>query len=81
MRVVASALLLSACASGGTGRYLMVMDSHHGPAIMGKFKTIEACQEASRGSDPTFTLRCTTAKAEQRRRREVLETYRRHPDS
>jgi uncharacterized lipoprotein YmbA len=57
MRLVAAALLLSACGSHGSGDYLLITDTHHGPLIWHKFKTQEACLAASRESDPSFATR------------------------
>jgi hypothetical protein len=62
MRLVAATLLLSACASQGSGNYLLITDAHHGPLIWHKFKTQEACHAASRESDPSLATRCIAAK-------------------
>ena len=64
MAAIAALPFLSACASNGTGRYLLITETHHGPIIWHRFKTQEACEDASRGSDPTFATRCTTAEAQ-----------------
>jgi len=54
-------LLLSSCASNGSGHYLLVTDTHHGPMVWHKFQTAAACEEAKKGSDPELVARCTTS--------------------
>jgi hypothetical protein len=66
VRALAAALLLCACSTNGAGRYLLVTDTYHGPIVWSKFKSLEACASAQRGSDPRAQVRCTT-RAELRR--------------
>ena len=61
MRLLPVALLLSACASLDAAGYRLVTMTHHGPIVWSKFKTLEACEEAQRGSDPSFNTGCITA--------------------
>ncbi|HET9638186.1 MAG TPA: hypothetical protein VFP12_03175 [Allosphingosinicella sp.] len=67
MRIVASALLLVACASNGSNRHLLITDTHHGPIVWHKFETQEACEQASREGYRDFVTRCTTRKDLRRR--------------
>jgi hypothetical protein len=60
MRLLAAALLLSACSSHASSGYHLVIDGSDGAISLHKFGTIEACEEAKRRSDPTVNLRCTT---------------------
>lgn len=62
MRVLALALLLSACAP----RYLMVTETNHGPVIWDRYKTRQACEEARQYDQITVT-RCMTARELRRR--------------
>ena len=66
-------LLLAGCAStsgigGGSGPYLMITDTYHGPLIWYRFRTLQECQQASRGSEPSLLTRCTTAQELERER-------------
>lgn len=52
MRALAAALLLlSGCASGGGGPYLMISDSADGTLVWRGFWTAAACDRARRQSD------------------------------
>jgi hypothetical protein len=67
VKALAAALILSGCAStgAGTGRYLLTTQTYDGPIIWHRFTTPEACEEARRGSDPSFATVCTTADEQQ----------------
>ncbi len=69
MRVLAAALLLSACASNGSGPYLMISDSSEGAVVWNRFETPEACERARRDSD--IEMRCVTIR--ELRGRQVIE--------
>ena len=66
VRLLAVALLVSACASPDTAGYRLVTQTHHGPIVWSKFKTLERCEEARRGSDASFNTRCITAEEARR---------------
>jgi hypothetical protein len=62
VRAFAAVLMLSACASNGSVRYLLITDTYHGPIVWHKFLTLEACEQASQERPPDFTTRCTSSR-------------------
>jgi hypothetical protein len=72
---VFAAFLLSACAADGTGRYLLVTQTSHGPIIWYRYATPEACEQGRREDEQSrrqvglvMDARCTTARDLRRRR-------------
>ena len=68
MRCLLFFLVLSACASNRTDRYLLITETYHRPLIWSKFQTREACEQASRESHPDFTTRCISEREARSRR-------------
>lgn len=63
MRLLAAAMVLASCASTGsaTGRYLLTSHNHDEQVTWGRFGTLEACEEARRGSVSSLGAVCVTA--------------------
>ena len=59
-RVLASVLLLSACASLETGYHLLVAQGFHDPLILARFRTAETCEAWRRRS--VIESRCVPAR-------------------
>lgn len=62
--ILIAGFLLGACASHGSGKYRMVMDTSHGPVTWFKFRSLAACEEAVRknAENPEAPpLRCATS--------------------
>lgn len=63
LTIPVAGLLLGACASNGSGKYLMVMETYHGPVTWHKFRSLAECEGAVRKNAENKEnppLRCAT---------------------